>query len=382
MVTYYDILGVSQNATLVEIKRAFKEKALQYHPDRNPNDLECEEIFKEVNTAYQTLSNSYSRSNYDMLLRYGNRPQASYHTSPPPMYGYRQRPPVFRRKVTSGENLRATLYAFLFAFMVAAVVKSAIYFVEKNRAEERAELLSSRREIFKEVVEKKDQGNLQGSLDLIETMGRFYMEELDMRDFKDQLVYDIQDRADQHLENGEYQEAIKYYDILSEYSIGSTINYMLKLAKAHQGIGDYKRTLEIYQVLRMYGYRNPGFYYDLAHLYEVAGNAEQALNYYAQSAQMAATEYEVTIGKAYPIVISAKMIPKEHYHIYLKVSEMHLKLGQYEQAVNSIAWSREIWPDSLKLYEIEARGFQGLEEFQKMRKTIQEAQLIDPDFKL
>jgi len=65
---YYQILGVSRDATDEEIKRAFRQLAIKYHPDRNPNDKEAEERFKEINEAYSVLSDPQKRAQYD---RYG-----------------------------------------------------------------------------------------------------------------------------------------------------------------------------------------------------------------------------------------------------------------------------------------------------------------------
>jgi len=62
---YYQILGVSRDASLEEIKRAYRKLALQYHPDRNPGNKEAEERFKEINEAYAVLSDPQKRAEYD-----------------------------------------------------------------------------------------------------------------------------------------------------------------------------------------------------------------------------------------------------------------------------------------------------------------------------
>lgn len=62
---YYEVLGVSQTATEAEMKSAFRKLAMQYHPDRNPGDHEAEVKFKEINEAYQTLSDAQKRAAYD-----------------------------------------------------------------------------------------------------------------------------------------------------------------------------------------------------------------------------------------------------------------------------------------------------------------------------
>ena len=62
---YYETLGIERSASEEEIKKAFKKAALKYHPDRNPDNKEAEEKFKEMNEAYQVLSDSEKKSRYD-----------------------------------------------------------------------------------------------------------------------------------------------------------------------------------------------------------------------------------------------------------------------------------------------------------------------------
>ena len=62
---YYELLGVSRDASEEEIKKAYRKLALQYHPDRNPEDKQSEEKFKEVSEAYQILSDPEKRAKYD-----------------------------------------------------------------------------------------------------------------------------------------------------------------------------------------------------------------------------------------------------------------------------------------------------------------------------
>jgi len=62
---YYEVLDVSKNATQAEIKAAYRKKALQYHPDKNPGDHTAEEKFKEAAAAYEVLSDEKKRARYD-----------------------------------------------------------------------------------------------------------------------------------------------------------------------------------------------------------------------------------------------------------------------------------------------------------------------------
>ena len=67
---FYAVLGVSEKAAEPEIKKAYRSLAMKYHPDRNA-DADAADKFKEVNEAYQTLSDAKKRREYDMLRKYG-----------------------------------------------------------------------------------------------------------------------------------------------------------------------------------------------------------------------------------------------------------------------------------------------------------------------
>ena len=64
---YYEVLGVEKSASAEEIKKAYRKKAMKYHPDRNPGDKEAEEKFKELGEAYEVLSDDDKRSRYDQF---------------------------------------------------------------------------------------------------------------------------------------------------------------------------------------------------------------------------------------------------------------------------------------------------------------------------
>lgn len=64
---YYEVLEVTKTATVEEIKKAYRKKAIQYHPDKNPGDKEAEDKFKEAAEAYDVLSNPDKRARYDQF---------------------------------------------------------------------------------------------------------------------------------------------------------------------------------------------------------------------------------------------------------------------------------------------------------------------------
>src|SRR3954453_5138804 len=88
---YYKILNVARGASADEIKKAFRKLARKYHPDVNPGDKKAEEKFKEINEAYEVLSDEGKRKKYDTLgpnwqeqfgPQFNRRGANAYRTSP------------------------------------------------------------------------------------------------------------------------------------------------------------------------------------------------------------------------------------------------------------------------------------------------------------
>jgi molecular chaperone DnaJ len=85
MADYYQILGVSKNASQDEIKKAYRKMAHKYHPDKNPDNAEAESKFKEINNAYETLSDPKKRQGYD---RFGSNYQRAQGAPGGGAYGF------------------------------------------------------------------------------------------------------------------------------------------------------------------------------------------------------------------------------------------------------------------------------------------------------
>jgi molecular chaperone DnaJ len=116
---YYEVLGVGRSATNDELKRAFRKLAMQYHPDRNPDDPMAAERFKECSEAYEVLSDPEKRRSYDMFGHAGVTPGAGAGFGGFEGFGFGDIFDTFfgggaaggrnRRRSTRGEDLRYDL---------------------------------------------------------------------------------------------------------------------------------------------------------------------------------------------------------------------------------------------------------------------------------
>lgn len=107
---YYAILGIKSTATEEEIKKAYRKKALQYHPDKNSSSS-AEEIFKEINKAYETLSDAEKRRTYDLQ----QQPSSSSTSKPSSTSSFSHQfkhEPSFHSHFTSHNNPHSTRFRF------------------------------------------------------------------------------------------------------------------------------------------------------------------------------------------------------------------------------------------------------------------------------
>lgn len=93
MTDFYSTLGVAETATDAEIKAAFRKLAMEHHPDKNQGNDAAEAKFKEINEAYQTLSDTSKRAEYDQMRKYGGMPGGNGFRGNP--RGFRQGPNEF-----------------------------------------------------------------------------------------------------------------------------------------------------------------------------------------------------------------------------------------------------------------------------------------------
>lgn len=378
MPNYYDLLEISSSASADDIKAAYKRLALRYHPDKNQA---TEELFKEINNAYQVLSHPELRARYDLKLKYQSESEVTPPTySRPNPYSYqrryRPRPKYEYERWLSKENLKSTLYAFIIALSIGTLTMTVIWVSQYYKEQEYQAFLEYRRSIFVVAKASFENGNYQVALDELAKLGSLRKEEEDIDRYKKDIINQLYETGLTAYQSKNYPKAIRYFDLISPYYQAQTVDFKKMLADCYLGTNNYKDALSILNELLTKGMRDVQTIMKIAHVHEnVLKDYQRALEYYEWGNRISLEEYEGRYGKAFALMLNNKNVPSDYYELYYGLARMYQNTGQHQKALDAAKWSTAIWPDSTDNFVIRGNSALALNnkrlacvEFQKAKK--------------
>ncbi len=357
MTNYYTTLGIGESASEAEIKAAFKQKAIVYHPDKNAGDPDSEEMFKLINAAYQTLSNPYERARYDLKLKFG---EVTVDRPPPPSY----RPPYGRPRYRSGKidhrtNDIATFWAFGISLGIAIVVMTSMELFNMYNEYQRNIMLEQRRQIFEQARDYQADGQIIASLTLLESLGFYLEEEEDIQTFQEDVLDDILQDGIRKFYRNRFKEAIQDFEIFDDFATNKRLSFEMLFAEAHMMAGNYDEAIGRFNSIIINGNNTIENNLKVAWIYrEGKKDYEQAMNYYQIVAKMAIKGYKAMYGEAYPLLLNPRIISPSHFDIFDGMAQTFYYLENYERALNAIKWNIVMWPDYPENYLLKGNVLQ------------------------
>ena len=366
MVDHYKVLGVSRKASQLEIKGRFKKLALQYHPDRNPGDQLAEEKFKEINRAYQTLSDPYKRHQYDFVLDYQYKPpRPSRSTSTYQPFYY---PPFSKTKRAPSQGyqygwpyLKSQLISFAFVFVIAALVLGVKHTYDKYNVGKEIRLAEVRAELFKESQAYFDQGEYRRALDIILEMYQKNRSEPSIRNYQDKFVGEIMNEAEQQFNDKDYESAITNFKIVSDYQRLDNPKVFLKMANCYQALGNYGEAVKNLDVVLLDDVENLKLNYQIASIYlDILDQPEASRPYFDRARKRVREILTQTYGRAAELVMNPKTTPKIYFDVFFGRAKVLTLMQDYEEGVNDANWSVFLDPDNAEAYFMRAQNYYGL----------------------
>ncbi len=386
MIDYYQLLGIHSSADAEEIKKAYKRKAVNFHPDKNP---ETEELFKEINNAYQILSDPYARARYDLKLKYGEEQfsEPARHRPPPPARGFYRRPnyqrPGYDKQVLSKENLKATLFAFIFAVAMGSIVMVAVQINNWYKELSYAEQMAERRSTYELARAAYQENKYDKAIMLINGLGSLRAGEDDIDEYKGKMIDDIYSEGLTYFRAKKYDQALVNFALVEGFSKTRTVQHQKMMAEAYLGIGQTEKALQQLRDILNNGLRDVDLLVRIADIFtDRLNDHSKALTYYEWGNRIAINDYEAIYGKAYPLLINARVIPQKHYELYCGLAKSYYETGEYQKAINATKWSVQIWPDSTFNYLVMAESALALDKTRLACENFQIAKALDSSLEL
>jgi len=357
MTNHYHILGISESASDQEIRLAYRQMAVKYHPDKHAGDPQMEEMFKQVNRAYQVLSDPYQKAQFDLQLhyqRFNQHQQTTTYTPPATKTKHYGRRPYYKgRKVNYRENNKATLYAFLITFAIALVVMFAKSMYDFYLQKKYEALLASRREVYREAVADYKKDSIRQSLLKLSDLAPFKKEEKDMQTFKNELLQEVIFKGEANYNQQNFDKAVRYYELVEQFSPYRPLTMRARLAQSYRFTGQPIRSIHKFKELIEADYKVVATLREMSEVYRYElDNTEEALRYLELARSVVIDQYESRFGKAYMVVVNAQIVPAHHYYLYRDLAEMYNETNQPANARGVTNWMKHVWPDSAAIYAL------------------------------
>lgn len=381
MATLYHVLGLTKSATEAEIKSTFKALALKYHPDRNPDNPAAEEKFKEINRAYQVLSDSYRRYQYDLSFDARRPPPPP----PPPRSTYEpfyyppfaQKPRYRKREYQFGwKYVKTQVAAFAFIFIVASLVMVVKYLYDEYKIAEEQRLAVARQELFIVAQEHFDREEYRASLDIILEMYRKNPGERSITDYHDKFLNSLMSEAETQFTQNNYESAIFNFRLVSDYQIIDKPDVYIKLAQSYKALDMYEETVAILSDLQKRDKNSLKLNMEIGMIYYENLNQPQNAKLYLDLARNRVKEIITEIyGRAAELVMKPTESPPIYFNVFLAHARLYSDLGLNEDAIKDCNWTVFLRPDLPEPYFLRGNNYLAMGDDFKACKNWKESAL-------
>jgi len=353
---YYEILGLDVSATPVQIRAAYKRLAMEYHPDRNPGNTQAEEIFKLVNEAYHTLSDSLKKSRYDAALfpRYTPTPEEQREINKWNYYRWQQAQRN-THYVVDREYFRVQGLALLVFIVIAgfcfALMHTTQYMVEQKQL----------KHYLANTMTLKQAGSLfrLGQFDEAFTV-IYTLDEADPLEYRsnftrDSLVSELRRMANRKFEAKDFAGAVELYLVLKKHEDPTGVETLRNISMCQYFLENYKESFLAMKELYDEHPNSPELAFSLGMInLEKLENAEQALHYFTMGKRLFEDNLTRRYGPSFKLIMNAAEVPEIYFQIFEGRAQTNIKLSNFRDAISDCDWAIQLRPKVGESYRLRA----------------------------
>ncbi|MGK7388723.1 MAG: DnaJ domain-containing protein [Candidatus Cyclobacteriaceae bacterium M2_1C_046] len=366
MENYYIRLGISRNASIREIKAAYKRLAFQYHPDKNPSDPKAEEIFKQVNAAYRVLSDPEKRANYDLILNYQASPKPKvtyYHPKT-----FRQYRPIPRQKeyVFDQNYFKYQAIAILIVLFISTIIISATRFNTYLKQREIQLVQEENNKVLANAHSKFNTGDFYGALQIVQNLAKQHPSDYTLYEERNKMVENLYQKARRQYVLQDYQNAIFNLLIVKEFQDPMRLKTWDYLANSFLAVHDYEHAAEAFEFIYLRDKTNLELILKIANLYHYElDDIDNALKYYSIGKEVFKNRQQKLYGKAFELIMNPHQTPDLYFNIFKHRARANYTAGNYDIAVTDCNWASFLRPEETEPYIIRANSYRQLKKNRK-----------------
>lgn len=345
MANFYTTLGLSSTASQEEIKRAFRRLALKYHPDKNQGSKIAEQHFKQINHAYQVLSDPNKKRQYDQRITYsqtvknGSNYTQTTKTTTTSTYkttvnNSQKRKSRSKRHQSSPKviSFKKWLTVFIISTIVIYGITALGIFSEAKRKWDRDEKASHIKDVRQAANTYLMRGLYKKAYETVREDNTFYHTRY-FSDYVDQIVDQIILDASISLSQGEYERCLEECSFLSELDKEHFV-FDIKM-KALFATGQTERVIELDQRLGT----NAADYetnFLLAQFYQKQNRLGLASIKYSLATQALKANYTSRFGPYFLFNIASVPLPPTHHKVFYQTALFRYKQKEYDLAIEEL----------------------------------------------
>lgn len=377
MENFYEILGVLNTADQKTIRAAYKRLAMKHHPDRNPNDLQAEEMFKKINEAYHTLSDPLRKLNYDtritLLPLYA---AAEYEREMKRRRYWYWRKYQEQTYKLDKEYFKIQGLAFLVFIVISGfcfgLVHTAQFIIEQKheaRWNKNSQLLLQVNALFVK-------GHFEDAFSMIQTLKKKDPMELRFVFVKDSLVTELREIAEKHFRDNNFPDAVTYYMELQKYENPVRYETISQISLCQYYLGNFKESLQALKHLHNQMPRNLELVYQIGVInLEKLENPQEALRYFTLGKKLFKQNLSQVYGEAFEMILDPPDVPEIYYDIFEARARTNLMLHKYNDAVTDCNWGIFLRPHYGVPYKIRAEAYAELNKKERVCRDLYQAEM-------
>jgi curved DNA-binding protein CbpA len=375
MADFYTLLEIPRNADSTQIRAAYKRLAFHYHPDLNPGDARAEELFKQINEAYHTLSDPIKKSRYDARLNsyqgYSDHSDWQWRAYQQQQY-QRWRQAHESRYTFDKEYFKIQGLAFLTFLIIAGFCYGLIHTVNYVYELKQQENTRQNLQLVSQVNNLFTSGNVDEAFTMISNLIRRDPLEYRFVIAYDSLLAELRKKADREFNESNLGSSLYHLQVIKKYEHPTRFETLRKIAVCQYNLEKYDSALLTLKELHTVQPWNFELVYQIGLINLVnMQNASEALEYFTLGKKMFKESLSRKYGQAFEIVMNPADAPDMYYDLFEARAKANLMLAEYEEAITDCNWAVFLRPQKAEGYKLRALSKAGASQFRTLCSDLQ-----------